>query len=501
MQQRGFQPHGFGQRTGRAPRSLWSRLLPWVLIVAVAAILAVVGMRALEDKRVADEVAPYEHVFADNITIDSLNISGMTPEQAHQALTELHQQRVNSWQLALTYKGHTFIQVNYPTLGIQVLTDQINAKLKEAWDLTHTGDHYARREAIQKLREQPYTAETASGPASDQLLTSILQDIGANIAQQQARDAQFIQFLPNQADPFLFQPEQDGYLLDVQAAKNDIMHLAASGTSGTYELTPQVIKPQVTVADLRQRYTLRATAQTAISRSSPANRNMNIEVSLGRANGMILKPGEVFSFNKVAGQRTIKNGYFEAEEIAYDNYVTGVGGGVCQSSTTLYQAALLAGLEITSRRIHSMPVNYTDPGLDATVYWSGGREIDFKFRNNTGSDLFIAARVKGSGRNLIAEVRIFGASMGDGVGYQLKSVVVEELEPPFEPVYKPDKKAQYVVYDDEFEVASKGRKGYVVESYLQKTINGNQVDAPRFISRDTYPSKAEVLWKGVTPRF
>ncbi len=500
--QQGYQPQRYQQQPPqRAQRSIWMRLLPWALILAVAAILISLAVKAADNKRVADAVAPYEHVFADNITIDNVRLSGMTAQQAHDALTQLHEERVNSWQLALTYQGHTFITVNYPTLGIQVLSEQINAKLKEAWELTHTGDNHAKLAAIQQLREQPYVAETARSEMSDQTLTAILNDISANIAMQQPMDAQFVQFLPNNTDPFLFQPERDGYRLDVENAKNEILELASAGTSGTYELTPEVIKPQVTVADLRKKYTLRATAQTAISRSSPENRNKNIEVSLGRASGLVLKPGEVFSFNKVAGQRTIKNGYYEADEMVYDDLVTGVGGGVCQSSTTLYQAALMAGLDITYRRTHSAPVGYADPGLDATVYWHMGREIDFKFRNNSGSDIFIAAQVKGTGRNKIAEVRIFGESLGEGVSYKLKPVVVEELMPPFDPIYKLDKNAQHVVYDDEFEVSAKARTGYIVETFLQKVVNGHEVEEPRRVSRDTYQPRAEILWKGVTPRF
>lgn len=501
----GYQPQQYRQPPPQRPvsrqRSIWMRLLPWVLILVAIAALVYLAVNAIENKRLADQVAPYEHVFADNITIDSISISGMTAQQAHEALNALHEQRVNSWQLQLTYRGHTFITIDYPTLGIQVAKDQINAKLKHAWDLTHTGDNRQRLEAIEQLRQQPLVLETSRSELSEQKLLSILNEIGANIAQQTPMDAQFVQFLPYNNDPFLFQPEQDGYMLDIDTAKNDILALAAAGTSGTFELQPQVIKPQVTVADLRKQYALRATAQTAISRYSEENRNKNIEVSLGRINGLVLKPGEEFSFNKVTKKRTVQNGYFEADEMVYDDLTTGIGGGVCQSSTTMYQAALMAGLEITYRRTHSAPVGYADPGLDATVYWHGGREIDFKFRNNSGNNIYLAAQVKGSGRNKIVEVRVFGASLGDGVGYKLKPVIVEELMPPLEPIYKPDKNAQHVVYDDQFEVSAKARTGYVVETYLQKTVNGTEVEEPRRISRDTYRPRAEILWKGTTPRF
>ena len=110
------------------------------------------------------------------------------------------------------------------------------------------------------------------------------------------------------------------------------------------------------------------------------------------SNGSILKPGETFSFNDVVGRRTQERGFYPAIEYVYGEKETGFGGGVCQASTTLYQAAVRSGLTIVERKQHSERVNYTQPGKDATVYLSeyrGGKKIDLKLRNDTDGPVYI----------------------------------------------------------------------------------------------------------------
>ncbi len=503
MQQksRTHQPVSRSSGTGGAFGRHFFRILPWLLIASVVAGSIVVGTNILREKRLAEEVAPYENVFAPNIMIDNINISGMTPQQAYDALYLQHQGRVNSWSLNLTYQGHTYITLGYPQLGISVSTDQINLKLKEAWELSHTGDNHAKRASIEQLKKSPHAAYTTQSTFSDAELTRLLSQIAQNMYADPV-DAKLIQFIPQNTDPFLIQEAVPGRRLNIDLAKTQILANAASGISGNYELMPEQIQANLTQAQLRKSFALRSVAVTDISNSSPVNRTNNIRVSLSRVSGMILKPGETFSFNKVVGRRTKENGFYEAEEYASRVLVTGIGGGVCQSSSTIYQAAVMAGLLITDRTTHSDPVNYTDAGLDATVYWSGGREIDFKFKNSTGSNIYMTAQVrsdKANSKRLVTEVRIFGESMGEGVRYAMHPVVVEILPPPEEITYQVDKLAQHVLYKDETLELSKAKEGKVVQTYLQKFINGNKVEET-FISKDTYLPRQAVYWVGNTQR-
>ena len=480
---------------------LFTRVLPWLLIAAIVAGSVVVGTNILREKRLAEEIAPYESVFAPNIIIDNINISGMTPQQAYDALYQQHQGSVNSWTLDLTFQGHTYVTLGYPQLGISISTDQISLKLKEAWELTHTGDNGAKRASIEQLKMSPHTSYTTQSEFSDAELTRLLSQIAQNIYADPV-DAKLIQFVPQNTDPFLIQEAVPGRKLNVDLAKTQILASAASGVSGDYELVPEYIPANLTQAQLRQSLALRSVAVTDISNSSPVNRTNNIRVSLSRVSGLVLKPGETFSFNKVVGRRTKENGFYEAEEYASRVLVTGIGGGVCQSSSTIYQAAVTTGLLITDRTIHSDPVNYTEAGLDATVYWSGGRQIDFKFKNSTGSNIYITAQVrsdKANSKRLVTEVRIFGESMGEGVRYAMQPVVVEVLPPPDEIVYQVDKLAQHVLYKDETLELSQAKEGKVVQTYLQKFINGNKVEETP-ISKDTYQPRQAVYWVGNTQR-
>lgn len=121
-----------------------------------------------------------------------------------------------------------------------------------------------------------------------------------------------------------------------------------------------------------------------------ANRNNNLRRACESMNGLVLQPGEVFSYNDTLGQRTKENGYLRAGAYSGWELVQSYGGGICQGSSTIYCAALYADLEIVHRKNHGYKVGYIDAGLDATVNWGGP---DFQFRNSTHFPIKIAAEV------------------------------------------------------------------------------------------------------------
>ena len=145
-------------------------------------------------------------------------------------------------------------------------------------------------------------------------------------------------------------------------------------TSGEIIVQPSDIQPKVTVADLQKQYALRFRAVTPIDSHSTDSRNDNIRLAFSKINGMILEDGKTFSFNKVVGRRTQANGFLAAYEYSYGELTLGWGGGVCQASTTVYLAAVQAGMKITDHTAHSTPVSYTSLGEDATVSDTRGHE-------------------------------------------------------------------------------------------------------------------------------
>ena len=145
--------------------------------------------------------------------------------------------------------------------------------------------------------------------------------------------------------------------------------------------------PEVTKAELQKQTVLRAEFTTYFPYSIE-ERKHNIRLASSKINGLKLPNNAEFSFNQTVGARTEENGFKRAKIILDGNFVDGVGGGVCQVSTTLYNCAILSGLKITEHHNHSLPISYIEPSFDAMV--SSGTS-DLKFINNTGNDIYISS--------------------------------------------------------------------------------------------------------------
>ncbi len=171
--------------------------------------------------------------------------------------------------------------------------------------------------------------------------------------------------------------ELPGMKVDVNDTVNSVM-IAAQGENVSVSVIR--LDPEITADIFRSIQTRISSFST--SGGGSAGRSDNLYVSAKYMNGYILAPGDVFSFNQATGPRTLERGYSMAPVVGG----VGIGGGVCQVATTLYNAARLAGLEIVERHPHSIQVGYVPPGRDATVT----DYIDMKFRNST--DKFIQIR-------------------------------------------------------------------------------------------------------------
>lgn len=159
--------------------------------------------------------------------------------------------------------------------------------------------------------------------------------------------------------------------------------------------------------------------------ASNKNRAKNIELAAETINGKVLSPGERFSFNSVVGNTTAAKGYLKAGAYSAGELVENYGGGICQVSSTIYNAALYANLEIVERYNHSAVVSYVDPGLDATISY-GSR--DFKFKNSRQ----YAIKINAKANNGILEVEIRGIKEDDEVEIELvsetKEVILTEVK-------------------------------------------------------------------------
>lgn len=182
-------------------------------------------------------------------------------------------------------------------------------------------------------------------------------------------------------------PHENGLYVDIDATVHQVMQ-APKNTA--LQVQAVEIVPLLRTEHLDKLTAVLGDFSTPLM-GSPARVN-NIRLSAEAINNTLVLPGEVFSFNGVVGERTPEKGYKNAPIILGEAVVPGVGGGICQTSSTLYNAVRLAGLEVVERRIHSVAPSYIQHGRDATVAWP---HTDFKFRNNTQHPIIVKAGIQG----------------------------------------------------------------------------------------------------------
>lgn len=450
-----------------------------------------------EREALVASVTAYDDKYVPNVYVDGIHLGGMTRAEAEEAVTAHANQQRDAWKVRLMYAGQLVKEITSADLNMTV---DVQEALDLAWQPGHTeGGIDARKAAMDALADNPYEGYSAT-PSGDNV---VIDNILLSIAQQayiQPVDAYIMFDYNNFNNPLTIQSETVGRYMDTTEAKNQVYQMMSSLVSGEVELTTRELQPTTTKAMLEPQIQLRATAYTPISTTSTEERNLNIQVAFERINGKMLAAGETFSFNTIVGKRTKANGFYQAIEYAYGDQRMGYGGGVCQASTTMYLAAAKANMTILKREPHSDAVGYTDYGKDATV---SDNRIDFKFRNDTGSTIFIVATVMKDSRydksHKVCVVSIYGESLGKGVKYELETVTVQTLPAPTEPEYRKDTNHTYATYVDQEYTYRKATDGCVVESYLVKYVGGVETER-KLMYTDTYKAKSEIIYVGTVER-
>ena len=219
--------------------------------------------------------------------------------------------------------------------------------------------------------------------------------------------------------------------------------------------------------------------------SSGNARKNNIKIALSKFDGLVLDVGEVLSFNQTTGPRTEENGYQSAKIISGGVFVDGFGGGVCQVSTTLYNACLLSGLEILEVHSHSLPVSYVEPSFDAMVNIGSS---DLKIKNNTGGKILITT----SYENDICKVKIFGQRNDFKITRTSEKIKILKAEE--DKVENDYKKYNVFLNVGEEKRLSYSKDGYVSKGYLNFYDRYGNLLKTENIRKDSYaPTKGIIL--------
>jgi len=300
-----------------------------------------------------------------------------------------------------------------------------------------------------------------------------------------------ITFNPDAKQKFVYTNSIDGKKIDLKATCWDLID---NLKNGNYDFALKVkidkIHPNFTTQQAKNSTVKRGEFTTDCS-NSPKSRQQNIALALSFFNGLIVDSGQTVSFNQIVGKRTAERGFGQAKVLVNGKYVDGVGGGVCQASTTLFNALLKSNVKIDAVCQHSSKSAYVNLSFDAMVNDQGA---DLVFTNDTNGKLYFCAGLN----NGKVTVQIFGNINPYTVLCHTK--IIEEID--FNTKYLVDNKGEYadkIIYDDQTLVLSKGVKGARTEGWLEYVLDGKTLFTKKIRTNYYKPIDCVVI-KGANQR-
>lgn len=374
--------------------------------------------------------------------VNGVSVGGLTVEGAKKVLRERQVECLMDKRLRIRAGDQTYEFV-YPEINFTDNFAETLAKVKGRGDYTAEVSYYLNGEsqivgyiagAIERPPKKPYCTFNLTG------------------------------------EPFTYYEGEEGYLCDKIKLLKDIRRSLQGGFEEVnLSITPIAPKNGLkTVVNCTQRlYSF-----TTYFDGTNVGRSANIRLAASKLNGTVIGAGEEFSFNKTVGPRTPENGFKQAKIIENGRFVQGYGGGVCQVSTTLYNAAVLSGLEIREYHPHTLKVSYVAPSRDAMV---SGSYFDLRFKNNRLTPVYMRCTCT------VNSVTCTLYGQPDGYEYTFNSCVTGTLPKP--PAVQ--------VEGEEEGVVSYGFEGTLSEGTVIKTRNGESSVA--LYRKDSYAPTADII--------
>lgn len=408
--------------------------------------------------------------FYPGITIDGQDVAGRSYDEVYQEFTDRQQAEADARVLNVQFEGKTHTLAATSAYD----TEQV---LVDAYNYAKEGEIQERYEKIIALQTQPMDLTTTADvqfPDVDGFAKGIAQSIDV-----EAVDATVGSF-DAQTKTFSFTTEVNGRAVDIQELTTKINN-AIENEDYAAAITPTVtdVPALITKEQLESQNTLLASFTTKTTSSEA--RNTNIRLCSQQFNGLVIAPGETISVNTVTGPRTTAKGYKPAGAILNGIMVQEPGGGVCQVSSTLFNAVVRAGMEIVERYGHSWPSDYVKIGMDATIDYPGK---DLQFKNSSDTPVYLVATFEN--RNLTFEV--YGKpTTEEGVTIDLRSTTDSSIE----------RGDDIMVFDDTLAAGTnktvrKGRTGKKATTYIQFIKDGKVIEE-KVLFKTTYPAIRAII--------
>lgn len=352
-------------------------------IVGLMAIICVLGVSI----NYFNKKYIYTNVIAKNIFVEGIDVSNLTKEEAINYVNE----NVILGELQLNYNGETNV-ISPDEIDLKYNTSEV---VDEAYHYTKTDSYFENVKRFFDLNKNSKNLEIKS-LYNENKLSEKIQNISDLINVDMKNAKVYISDSGN----ISVSSATIGKELDIASTKESIYDAIKNKDYKSIDLKVNIKEPKISTEAVKSVNTLLAEFSTKFS-TKDSNRVTNVVLSAKATSDVLLMPGEEFSYNNLTGKRTTSNGYKDAPVIINGKLEQDVGGGVCQVSSTLFNSVLYSGLDVTSRRNHSLKSSYVSIGRDAMVSDGGS---DFRFKNPYSHPVYIKNTVS----NGVITSKIYG---------------------------------------------------------------------------------------------
>ncbi|WP_069997687.1 VanW family protein [Cellulosilyticum sp. I15G10I2] len=388
-----------------------NRTFKWTMLIVIVIIS---GLSIGAITYIYTKVSEFDKVFAERVLINETNISGLTRMEAYQKIQDSLNKQTENKNLVI-YKGDISYKIPFSNLGSEYNMEEV---LDQAYAVGHQGNLFEKYRYMKNPPQKDTVFDLKHIYDKEKIHQTVeaysskfhIAPIDATI---ERKDRQFI-----------VTPELEGQELDLVATVEKIFTVLDSEPEADIKIEAEVnkIPAKYTSESFKDIQSIVASFTTSFN-NADANRNTNLAVAAHKINTMLL-PGEVFSLAKQLEPINYNSGYRASKVIVNGRLEDGIGGGICQIASTLYNSLLLTNLDITMRQNHSLPVAYVPLGRDATYATNA---IDFKFKNTTDYPLFIESYCE----NNKVYVNLFAhPSVKSEYEIKFDSVTTEVINPP-----------------------------------------------------------------------
>lgn len=450
------------------------------ILIVITSLVLVITLFILGLQVISSATSEEKTKFKDNIVINGVNVKGLTKNQAISKIDSELKNKVENLHLKLKYNGKMweFTKNDFD------INANIHTIVDDAYRYSQlTADSNKVVQIAKEVGQEFKTTFKQIFLGFDKKLNEIKSEI------EVAPTNSEVEFLPDTNQIFNISKSQNGLKIDEEQLYNDIEKQFETSSNIVADIKMLEVEPEIKEDFYSKKLEKLGEFSTDLS-TSKGGRKHNVNLALSKFNGKVIKAGEEVSFNEVTGPQTAETGYESAIVIMNGEYVEGIGGGICQASTTLYNALLLSGTEIQEVHKHTLPVGYVELSLDAMV---NEGTADMRFKNISENPIYIKAGVK----NDRAYAVIYGEPLEEGVTYKRSVEFVKTISHGGDEIMV-DKEGKYsdkVIYKGTYFRINYPKEGYEAKGYLEKYKDGILIDK-KMVRHEIYQAQKGLVIEG-----